>query len=133
LYPFGHGLSYSRFEYSGLELDRSKIEASGKVAVSVRVKNAGKRAADEVVQLYVRAMESKAARARKDLRGVARVTLEPGESRDVMFEIDAVKDLRRYDSAAKDYVVDAGRYEVQVGASSADVRQRATFDVTSSR
>jgi beta-glucosidase len=112
-----------------LKLDRSKVAASGKMTVAVTVRNVGKRAADEVLQLYVRAMESKASRARKDLRGVARITLEPGESRQVMFEVDAAKDLRRYDSAAKDYVVDAGRYEVQVGASSADIRQRATFTV----
>jgi len=97
------------------------------------LRNAGKRAADELVQLYVRAMDSKAARARKDLRGVTRVTLEPGESRQVTFEIDAAKDLRRYDSVAKDYVVDTERYEVQVGASSADIRQRTTFDVTNVR
>jgi beta-glucosidase len=82
-----------------------------------------------VVQLYVRAGEAKGSRARKDLRGVARVTLAAGESKDVVFELDAAKDLRRYDAAAKDYVVDAGRYEVQVGASSADIRQRATFVV----
>jgi beta-glucosidase len=129
LYPFGHGLSYSRFEYSGLKLDRSSVESSGKVAVSLSVRNAGKRAAEEVVQLYVRAAEPKTLRARKDLRGVARVALAAGESRQVTFQIDAGKDLRRYDSAAKDYVVDAGRYEVQIGASSADIRQRATFAV----
>jgi beta-glucosidase len=129
LYPFGHGLSYSRFEYSRLKLDQSKVEASGKVTASLTLKNAGKRAADEVVQLYVRAMEPKSSRARKDLRGVARVGLAPGESRQVTFEIDAARDLKRYDSSAKHYVVDAGRYEVQVGASSADIRQRTTFDV----
>ena len=93
------------------------------------MKNVGKRKADEVVQLYVRPLSAKAPHARKDLRGVARVTLAPGESRQVMFEIDARRDLRRYDSAAKDYVVDAGGYEVQVGASSADIRQRARFTV----
>jgi beta-glucosidase len=130
LYPFGHGLSYSRFEYSGLRLDRSRVESGGKVTASLVVKNVGKRTADEVVQLYVRAQDSKGPRARKDLRGVARVGLAAGESREVTFTIDAAKDLRRYDSAAKDYVVDAGRYEVQVGASSADIRQRAAFEVT---
>jgi len=129
LYPFGHGLSYSRFEYSALRLDKSRIESSGKLAASVVVKNVGKRAADEVVQLYVRALNQKAPHARKDLRGIARVSLAAGESRQVEFVIDPAKDLRRYDSAAKDYVVDAGRYEVQVGASSADIRQRAPFEV----
>jgi beta-glucosidase len=129
LYPFGHGLSYSRFEYSALRLDRSQVKSSGKLTASLTVKNVGKRQADEVVQLYVRAADAKASRARKDLRGVSRVTLAPGESRHVTFEIDAAKDLRRYDVAAKDYVVDPGRYQVQIGASSADIRQRATFEV----
>jgi len=81
------------------------------------------------VQLYVRALNLKAPHARQDLRGIARVSLAAGESRQVEFVIDPAKDLRRYDSAAKDYVVDAGRYEVQVGASSADIRQRAPFEV----
>jgi beta-glucosidase len=129
LYPFGHGLSYSRFEYSALRLDQSRIESSGQLTASVVVKNVGKRAADEVVQLYVRALGQQAPHTRKDLRGIVRVSLAAGESRQVEFVIDPAKDLRRYDSAAKDYVVDAGRYEVQVGASSADIRQRAPFEV----
>ncbi len=61
---------------------------------------------------------------------MARVTLAPGESREVTFAVDAAKDLRRYDSAAKDYIVDAGRYEIQIGASSADIRQQITFLVS---
>ena len=127
LYPFGYGLSYSRFEYSALQLDRSGVETNGKLTASVKVKNVGKRTADEVVQLYVRALGSKAERARKDLRGIARISLAPGESRQLEFTIDAAKDLRRYDALAKDYVVDAGSYEIEVGASSADIRQRAAF------
>jgi beta-glucosidase len=78
----------------------------------------------------VRAVDAQGLRARKDLRGLARVALAPGESREVTFEIDSARDLRRYDSAAKDYFVDAGRYEIQIGASSADIRQRATFIVS---
>jgi beta-glucosidase len=130
LYPFGHGLSYSRFEYSALRLDRSRIDARGKLTASLLLKNVGERTADEVVQLYVRALDAKGSRARKDLRGVARVAPAPGESVRVTFEIDAARDLRRYDAAAKDYLVDPGRYEIQIGASSADVRQQATFTVS---
>ena len=100
------------------------------MTASLLVKNVGKRKADEVVQLYVRAVDAKGSRARKDLRGVARVALAPGESREVTFAVDSAKDLRRYDSAAKDYIVDAGRYEIQIGASSADIRQRITFIVS---
>jgi beta-glucosidase len=82
------------------------------------------------VQLYVHAIDAKGSRARKDLRGVARVALAPGESKEVTFVVDSAKDLRRYDSAAQDYVVDAGRYEIQIGASSADIRQQITFLVS---
>jgi beta-glucosidase len=130
LYPFGHGLSYSRFEYSALRLDRSRIDARGKLTASLLLKNVGERTADEVVQLYVRALDAKGSRARKDLRGAARVAPAPGESVRVTFEIDAARDLRRYDAAAKDYLVDPGRYEIQIGASSADIRQQATFTVS---
>jgi beta-glucosidase len=130
LYPFGHGLSYSRFEYSALRLDRSSVAPTGQLTAALLVKNVGSRTADEVVQLYLRALDPKAPHARKDLRGVARVSLAAGESRQIEFTIDAAKDLRRYDIAAKDYVVDIGRYEVQLGASSADIRQRMSFEVS---
>jgi beta-glucosidase len=79
LYPFGHGLSYSRFVYSGLRLDRSRVAKDGVVQASLLVKNAGSRAADEVVQLYVRALDPKQPRSRLDLRGVNRVPLAAGE------------------------------------------------------
>jgi beta-glucosidase len=130
LYPFGHGLSYSRFAYSGLRLDRSSVAPDGTVEASLQVKNVGSRAADEVVQLYVRALDPHQPRARKDLRGIERVSLAAGESRRIVFAIRPAADLLRYDTAAAKYVVDPGRYEVQVGASSADIRQRARFVVT---
>lgn len=130
LYPFGHGLSYSRFAYSDLQLDRSRLAADGTVQVSLLVKNVGSRTADEVVQLYVHALDSHQPRARKDLRGIGRVTLAAGESRRMEFAIRPAADLLRYDTAAAKYVVDPGQYEVQVGASSADIRQRARFTVS---
>ncbi len=130
LYAFGHGLSYSRFQYSGLRLDRSRVADSGVVQASLVVKNIGARAADEIVQLYVRALDSQQPHARQDLRGIERVSLAAGESRRVTFEIRPAADVRRYDTTADKYVVDPGRYEVRVGASSADIRQRATFTVT---
>jgi beta-glucosidase len=130
LYPFGHGLSYSRFAYSGLQLGRSSVAADGTVRASLLVENVGSRAADEVVQLYVSALDSRQPRARKDLRGIERISLAAGESRRVEFAIRPAADLRRYDVAAARYVVDPGRYEVQIGASSADIRQRAKFSVT---
>jgi beta-glucosidase len=130
LYPFGHGLSYSRFAYSGLRLDRASVAADGTVRASLLIKNVGERAADEIVQLYVRALDPQQPRARKDLRGIERVSLAPGESRRIEFAVRPATDLLRYDSAAAKYVVDPGRYAMEVGASSADIRQRTSFTVT---
>jgi beta-glucosidase len=128
LYPFGHGLSYTRFDYSDLKVER-RVEATGTMQVTVTVKNTGSRAGDEIVQLYVRPLEPKQPRALQDLRGVARVSLKPGESRRVPFTIVPKNDLRRYEPAAKAYVVDPGRYEVHVGASSRDIRLTRQFEL----
>ncbi|MBL8270769.1 beta-glucosidase [Steroidobacter sp.] len=129
LYPFGHGLSYTRFEYSGLKLDRASVAADGSLQASITVKNVGSRAGEEVVQLYVAPVESKRSRAVKDLRGIKRVALKPGESGSVSFTLKPSKDLHHYDVDAKHYAVDGGKYEVQFGASSADIRARQTFEV----
>ena len=129
LYPFGHGLSYTKFAYTGLRLDKSSVTADGTVAATVTVKNVGKRAGDEVVQLYLRPLDPKRPRAHKDLRGVERVTLAPGESRQISFHVKPGRDLTIYDDAKKAYAVDPGNFEVQIGASSADIRARATLMV----
>lgn len=101
LYPFGYGLSYTRFEYSGLQVDRSRVAESGTVNVSVNVKNAGARAGDEVVQLYAKPMGPHQLRALKDLRGIERITLQPGESRRVSFALVPKRDLTYYDEQRK--------------------------------
>jgi beta-glucosidase len=130
LYPFGHGLSYTKFAYSGLKLDRSSVAPDGSVNATVTVRNIGKRAGDEVVQMYLRPLDPKRARAIKDLRGIERLTLEPGQSRQVSFTVKPARDLAIYDDAKKAYAVDAGRFEVQIGASSADIRARASLTVS---
>ena len=98
--------------------------------VSAQVKNTGSRAGDEVVQLYLHALDPKRPRALKELRGIARVRLQPGETRTVTFTFTPANDLRHYDAERHQYAVDAGAYEVQLGASSADIRlmQRITVD-----
>ncbi|HEY0504776.1 MAG TPA: glycoside hydrolase family 3 C-terminal domain-containing protein [Lysobacter sp.] len=130
LFAFGHGLSYTTFDYSGLALDRARASAQQPVNVSVKVKNSGQRAGDEVVQLYLAALDAKRERARKELRGFQRVHLQPGEERTVTFAITPSIDLRTWDEQRDAYAVDPGTYEVQVGASSADVRARKTLTVT---
>jgi beta-glucosidase len=129
LYPFGHGLSYTRFEYSELKLDRTSTAPDQAVQASVQVRNSGGRAGDEVVQLYLRAVEPKQVRALKELRGVERIALKPGESKRVSFTVMPGEDLKYYDEVRKAYAVEPGRYEVQIGASSADIRQKAMLDV----
>jgi len=81
------------------------------------------------VQLYLHPLDPKRERALKELRGFRRVHLQPGESRELRFVLSPARDLRHYDEAAGAYAVDPGRYEVQVGASSADIRARGAFTV----
>src|SRR5690606_5138629 len=120
--PFGHGLSYTRFAYSKLRLDRGSGAAEQPVRVSVQVANSGQRPGDEVVQLYLRPLEPRRERARKELRGFQRISLQPGEVRTLEFEFTPAADLSHYEEARRRHEVDAGAYEVQVGASSADIR-----------
>ena len=133
LYPFGHGLSYTRFDYRGLRVDATRVPTDGRVQVQVEVANSGQRAGDEVVQLYVRPPQATQGRPLKELRGIQRVHLQPDERRTVAFTLDVARDLRHYDEAAKAYVVAPGDYEVQVGASSADVRAHTRLRVEKAR
>ncbi len=129
LYAFGHGLSYTKFAYSGLKLDRGNVAADGSLVATVTIRNAGKRAGDEIVQLYLRPLDPRRPRALKELRGIERVSLKPGESRQVRFTVKPDRDLTIYDDEKKAYAVDPGRFELQVGASSADIRARSIFSV----
>ena len=129
LYPFGHGLSYTSFEYGQVALDRDSVAADGSVTATVTVRNSGARAGDEVVQLYLRPLEPKRERALRELRGFQRISLAPGEAREVAFTFTPATDLRHYDEAAGAYAVDPGRYAVDVAASSADVRASAVVEV----
>jgi len=129
LYPFGHGLSYTRFEYSGLSVDRAQAGRNDNVQVTVNIKNTGARAGDEVVQLYVSAVAPREPRARKELRGFQRVTLKPGESKRATFTLVPAKDFTHYDVDRKTYAVDDGNFEIQLGASSSDIRQKTTVTV----
>jgi beta-glucosidase len=122
LYPFGYGLSYTKFKYENLKLNKKVVRKNEDIQVSVDVKNTGERDGDEVVQLYVQAASSKKERAIKELRGFERIHLKAGETGTVRFSIKPNKDMTRYDTALKQYVVDKTKYQLQVGASSADIR-----------
>jgi beta-glucosidase len=129
LHPFGHGLSYTTFKYSALELDRSTLRSNGEAQVSLTIKNTGKRAGEEVVQLYVRSPDSKRERSLKDLRGVNRVLLQPGEEKKISFTIQPQRDLAYFDESNEAYSVDPGSYEIEVGPSSANISLRHTLEV----
>src|SRR5262249_41547143 len=133
LFPFGHGLSYTKFEYSDLKVDRTRVGSGDSLQVSVRVRNAGARSGDEVVQLYVHELSPREPGALKELRGVERVTLAAGEARRVSFTLLPARDFTHYDVERKAYAVDAGSYEIQLGASSGDIRLRSTVAVTADR
>ncbi|HEY0811540.1 MAG TPA: glycoside hydrolase family 3 N-terminal domain-containing protein [Longimicrobiales bacterium] len=127
LYPFGHGLSYTTFTYANLRLRSSQIRATDSLLVQVDVTNSGQRAGDEVVQLYVRDDVASVTRPVRELRGFARISLRPGETRTISFTLRPT-DLAFYDQKLE-RVVEPGFFTVWVGTSSADERQRARFEV----
>ena len=129
VYAFGHGLSYTRFAYSGLKLSRTRVGVNEALDVSVDVKNTGARAGDEVVQLYVRGTAAEDKGPNRSLRGFERVALKAGELRTVRFKLVPERDLARYDEARKALAAAPGEFEVEIGASSADLRQRGRFTV----
>ncbi|MFE2985765.1 glycoside hydrolase family 3 C-terminal domain-containing protein [Streptomyces sp. NPDC059262] len=124
-YPFGHGLSYTSFAYTGLELSAG---ADG-ITAQVTVTNTGERAGREVVQFYVAKPGSGVVRPVQELKGHAGVTLAPGESRQVTVTLDR-PDLAYWDTRADHWIVEGGTYEVRVAASSRDIRVSASVEVT---
>ncbi len=127
-YPFGHGLSYTTFELSGLAVsaDTLDLDARGKLSVSVDVANTGGCRGKEVVQLYVRHEDGTIRKPDKELRGFAKVDLGPGEATTVRFEITGDA-LAHYDGRREQWCVEPDAYEVLVGVSSRDIRSTANF------
>jgi beta-glucosidase len=118
LYPFGYGLSYTSFTYDNLILEKKEMGSDESITVSVDISNSGERDGEEVVQLYIRDLESKAIRPLKDLRGFERVSVKAGQTIVATMTLGP-DELAYYDRAAGDYVVEPGLYEVMVGPSSA--------------
>jgi len=121
LYAFGHGLSYTKFDFEGGSLDSRKIAADGTVKVRFTVKNSGNVDGDEVAQVYFRHINSAVPQPKLALCGSTRVQLKAGESSDVAVEVPAER-LRYWDTERKQYVVEAGEYELLVGAASDAIR-----------
>ncbi|HUH96599.1 MAG TPA: glycoside hydrolase family 3 C-terminal domain-containing protein [Anaerolineales bacterium] len=121
LFPFGHGLSYTTFEYRGLKLSPDRFTAEGGLDVSLDVRNSGKRAGQETVQLYVHDVRANLPRPEKELKAFCKVSLAAGETKTVSFHLDR-EAFWYYDPAKGGWVVEAGEFEISAGASSRDLR-----------
>lgn len=127
LFPFGHGLSYAKFDYGAVMLGSETVAPAGKQTISVSVTNSGKAAADEVVQLYIQDPIASVARPVKELRGFVRISLKPGETRKVAFTL--TPDQLAIWHAGK-WLIEPGEIRVMVGSSSEDIRGKASFRIT---
>ena len=126
LYAFGHGLSYTTFAYSGLTVGRELTAAGEAVRASLRVRTTGARSGHEVVQLYVADRQPRLPRPRQELKAFAKVFLEPGAETEVSFTLGP-RDFAVFDPRVRQWVTGPGPYEVRLGASSRDIRLRATL------
>lgn len=127
-FPFGYGLSYTTFDYGKASINRKKGSADDKFAVTVPVTNTGDREGSEVVQLYISDLKSSLPRPVKELKGFAKVNLKPGETKDVTIEFgrDA---LAFFDDKSHEWVVEPGKFEAIIGASSADIKAKVPFEI----
>lgn len=132
LFPFGHGLSYTTFDYFDLDTDLERITDDGQVKVSITIKNTGPVAGAEVVQLYIRDVKSTIFRPEKELKGFCKIFLQPGEERRVEFTLSK-RSFAYYNPTLCDWHVESGVFEILVGSSSADIRARGAVWVESSQ
>jgi beta-glucosidase len=128
-YPFGHGLSYTRFEYRDLKLAQNQIDIeTGEIVLSFTLNNAGERTGTEIPQLYIRDCLASLVRPVKELRAFGRVTLPPGQTAEITFRVPV--DMLNFTGPSGQRTIEPGVFELQVGASSADIRLRTEVTVT---
>lgn len=130
LFPFGYGLSYTKFEYSDIKLSSSEISDTETLTVSYKIKNVGNVAGAEVSQIYVSDKESTIFRPVKELRGFSKVYLKAGEEKEVSVELSK-RAFAYYNVNIMDWHVESGEFDIMVGASSRDIKLEATVSVTS--
>lgn len=128
-WAFGHGLSYTEFSYSNMKLSSAEMKDGDILKVSIDVENIGKRAGSEVVQLYVSGKNSTVPRAVKELKGFAKVFLNPGEKKTVTMELCA-RDFAYYETKIHDWYTPSGTYEIQIGHASDEIREAAELTFT---
>jgi beta-glucosidase len=129
LYPFGHGLSFTQFNYSHLKVDKTRLSTKKSVRLSLNIKNTGTVAATEIVQLYIRPLKPTVNDAIKQLRAFNSIQLQPGEEKTLHFNLNGLNDFAYYDEKQRALAVKPGDYEIQIGASSTDIRLRKTIRV----
>lgn len=132
LFPFGHGLSYTQYEYSDLTLDKTSMKDTDTLTVTVKVKNVGDRAGKEIVQLYVSDDQSTAIRPVKELKGFDKVELAPGQEKTVAFTLDK-RAFAYYNVDINDWHVETGSFTVMIGRSSRDIQLCAKVEVESTQ
>lgn len=120
LFPFGFGITYTSFGYSNLIIDKKEIKDTDTISVSVNVKNTGRVAGKEIVQLYVKDVESNVIRPEKELKGFEKVELQPGEEKKVTFTLDK-RAFAYYNIELKDWHVETGEFEILIGKSSKEI------------
>jgi len=128
LFPFGHGLSYTKFKYSNLELNQRNLKTTEQINISLYVENVGDYQGDEVVQLYAGDFKASVARPIRKLVGFKRINLKPGEKKKITFTLH-VEELSFYDVDKKKFVVKPGKFKFEVGSSSDDIRLKDSFEV----
>ncbi len=126
LFSFGHGLSYTHFELSALQLSKTEINAGEQLTVTLNVTNTGKVAGAEVVQLYLHDVKSSVSRPNKELKGFAKVMLKPGETKTVSMSLNQ-RDFSFWDENNNDWLAETGEFEVLLGNSLDNISQRTTF------
>lgn len=129
-FPFGHGLSYTKFEYSDIKLDKAEMNDDEELTVSFKVKNIGEVDGAEITQLYVRDIDSTVFRPEKELKGFKKVFLKSGEEQEIEIKLDK-RSFAYYNTAISDWHVESGKFEIIVGASSRDIRLTAEVRVNS--
>lgn len=129
LFPFGYGLSYTTFGYKNLHLAQAQLAPDGSVTASVDITNTGKRAGEEVAELYIHDLHPQIDKPVRELKGFSKVALQPGETKTVQFAIKP-RDLAYFDVPGHQWKADAGGYEIEIGASSRDIRLKAELQLS---
>ena len=128
LFPFGHGLSYTTFAYGKATVNKKVMKIDEQIAITVPITNTGKRIGSEIVQLYISDLKSSLPRPVKELKGLSKIQLAPGETQEVTFLIDK-QALSFFNDSRHEWVAEPGKFEAQIAASATDIKSKVTFEL----